>query len=360
MNRVQTAEELKLKSGFETIRNVLLKPEFADRLDCQIAYWTLPSDRRLPLSLLSFTVRQILDRPFDVLASTPGIGQKKLHSLILLLERATQDRPPSAPITVAPNQEPVVEVADRFRPIDAFGKFDSSLVSEALWREWRETAELHNLENERLGRLAPSLQELPTVIWDTPLSAYAKQSLTEIRSLRTHGEKRVRVVLEVFFVVHEMLHQTGRHSRLSVRLVPTFVTELEPWFQEVLNREELPTLVELRENLALPLIEQMELDAASDVVRLAKGRLAIDGTATTVRQQSRELGVTRARVYQLLEECERVMAVRWPEGRRYFQDLQNRMSQDGADPAALELFNATFDLFFPRKYEKVETVLAGT
>jgi hypothetical protein len=356
--KIQNAEELKLKSSFNAIKAVLAEQRYADRLDYQLAFWTLPSDRRLPLSLLDYPLRRVLSATFDELARTPGIGQKKLASLILLLERAAKDTPPSTPITVDAELRsagPVPE--EEFLPLDDGGRFDPSLVSEALWHQWRETVVLHELDDEKLGRLAPSLVELPTVIWDTPLSTYIPQSLHQIRHLRTHGEKRVRVVLEVFFVVHQMLRQAGRHARLAVRLTPSFVPPLEKWFDEVLARNDLPGVDELRENLVLPLIEQLELDVGAEVVRLAKGRLGVDGPSIPVRQQSRDLGVTRARIYQLLEECERVMTVRWPQGRRYFSELHARLERDPHGRSALEYFTPAHELFFPRRYEQVEAVL---
>lgn len=356
--KTQTAEELKLKSNFESIKSVLAHERYADRLDYHLAFWTLPSDRRLPLSLLDYPLRRVLTASFEELARTPGIGQKKLSSLILLLERAANDAPPSIPISVgieSLNAPP--SPTEDFRPLDAQGHFDPSLVSEALWRQWRETVVLHELDDEKLGRLAPSLVELPTVIWETPLSAYVAQSLHQIRHLRTHGEKRVRVVLEVFFVIHEMLNQAGRHSRLAMRLTPSFVPPLEKWFEEVLNRSEPPAADELREKLVLPLIEQLELDVGAEVIQLAKGRLGVEGPPVPVRHQSRELGVTRARIYQLLEECDRVMAVRWPQGRRYFNELHARLERESQGQPVLEFFTTVYELFFPRKYEQVEAVL---
>lgn len=356
--KTQNAEELKLKSNFESILAVLTDLRFSDRLDCHLAFWTLPSDRRLPLSLLDFPLRKILSSSFDELARTPGIGQKKLSSLILLLERAAKDTPPSTPIRMnAAAEMPQVDAAKEFRPLDAEGRFDPSLVSEALWQQWRDTVVLHELDDEKLGRLAPSLIELPTVIWDTPLSAYIPQTLHQIRHLRTHGEKRVRVVLEVFFVVHEMLRQAGRHARLAVRLSPRFVPPLEEWFDEALSQTQLPTVEELRDKLVLPLIEQLELDVGAEVVELAKGRLGVDRPPIPVRQQSRELGVTRARIYQLLEECDRVMAVRWPQGRRYFNELRARLEREPQAQETLAFFDSIHELFFPRRYEQVEAVL---
>jgi hypothetical protein len=356
--KTQNAEELKIKSNFESIKAVLASPRYADRLDYNLAFWTLPSDRRLPLSILDYPLRRILNSTFEELAHTPGIGQKKLSSLILLLERAAKDTPPSIPIRVDLESAATSPAAtEEFRPLGADGRFDPSLVSEALWHQWRETVVLHELDDEKLGRLAPSLIELPTVIWDTPLSAYIPQSLHQIRHLRTHGEKRVRVVLEVFFVVHEMLRQAGRHARVAVRLAPSFVPPLEKWLEETLAQNHAPSIEELREKLVVPLIEQLELDVGAEVIELAKGRLGVDRPAVAVRQQSRDLGVTRARIYQLLEECERVMAVRWPQGRRYFNELRSRLERETHPQETLEFFDSVHELFFPRRYEQVEAVL---
>jgi len=357
MNKAQSAEELKLKSSFESIQVVLAGERYRDRLDFPLAFWTLPSDRRLPLSLLDYPLRRVIQAEFKELARTPGIGQKKLASLVLLLERAAKDTPPTIPISVAEQPAPVPTPTEDFRPVDASGRFDPSLVSEALWQQWKETVVLHELDEERLGRLAPSLVELPTVIWEVPLSTYIPQTLQQIRHLRTHGEKRVRVILEVFFVAHEMLKQAGRHSRIAVRLAPSFVQPLERRFLEVLGRTFPPTLESLREDLIMPMVEQLELDVSAEVLHLAKGRLGIDGPVIPVRQQSRILGVTRARIYQLLEECERVMAVRWPEGRRYFNELQGRLERECQDSATKEFFESAYELFFPRNYERVEAVL---
>jgi len=131
--KTQSAEELKLKSSFESTKSIFAHEKYADRLDYHLAYWTLPSDRRLPLSLLDYPLRKVLNASFDELARTPGIGQKKLSSLILLLERAAKDAPPSVPISV--EVEPTKAAPEEvFRPVDAQGRFDPSLVSEALWQ----------------------------------------------------------------------------------------------------------------------------------------------------------------------------------------------------------------------------------
>jgi hypothetical protein len=365
MRKVQNAEEMKLKTNFENLKKILLDEKFSSRMVYPLAFWTLPEDRRLPLSLLSYPLKKVLEAPFEELANTPGVGQKKLNSLVFLLQRAAEDVPPSRPITLdsdiaqSATNAPLMP-GQVFKPVDANGEFDASLVSEALWHEWRETAETHNFGEEKLGRLAPSLKELPTVIWNVPLKHYTHQTLFEIRSLRTHGEKRVRVILEVFYVLHEMMQNAGRHSRLMTRIQPSFIAPLEAWFQEILARESLPSDTEIRNNMVNPLVQQLTTDAGADVVRLVRGRLGCEGQPVPVRQQSREMRVTRARIYQLLEECDRIMNVRWPEGRRYFQELGERFKGERRESMASDLFFQTYDLFYPRKYAKVESVLTET
>jgi hypothetical protein len=55
--------------------------------------------------------------------------------------------------------------------------------------------------------------------------------------------------------------------------------------------------------------------------------------------------VTRARVYQLLEDCAKVMDVRWPEGRWLFAPLASRFGT--SDPETIGLVHGIVDLFFP-------------
>ena len=77
------------------------------------------------------------------------------------------------------------------------------------------------------GRVAPSLQALPTVIWETPLREYASEHVMDIRQMRTHGEKRVRVVMEVFFAIDRLLRPVQAETHLAFSLVPAFVPLLE-------------------------------------------------------------------------------------------------------------------------------------
>jgi hypothetical protein len=345
-----SAEDHKLRSSFEAVRRTLLDEKYADRLEKPLAYWALPDDRRLPLAFLGRTIRDLLGASYEELTSTPGIGQKKISSLVILLHRAAEDETSSTPFGIDGLATDGNEKgAQRLREN---GRFNPSVVSEALWAQWRETIRRHNMSHERLGRLAPSLRALPTVIWLTPLNTYLDRTLAEIRQLKTHGEKRVRVVLEVFCVAHEMLHGGGNHDGLAIRLMPTFVPPLEEWLGSVMERDDPPTVEEIRRQLVCPLLGQIRLDAGEAVYELAAGRLGVKSPRRSVRLQSRRMGVTRARVYQLLDECSKVMGVRWPEGRSQLLMLAEKMEGSECEPDALELFTTLRELLFPSTSEQ--------
>jgi hypothetical protein len=309
----------------------------------------LPNDRRLPLAFLGRTLRDLLNASFEELAATPGIGQKKIGSLIKLLSRAAKKNLLADPLA---SDDPAI---DR-NPLEgrnprAHTEFNPSVVSESLWERWRETVRRHGLGSENLGRLAPSLQALPTVMWHTPLSTYLDYTVVEMRQLKTHGEKRVRVILEVFHAIHDVLGHATLASHLTLRLIPKFVVPLELWVAALMGQPAAPSNDSVRESLAIPLLEQVQIDCGQTIARLAEGRLGIHGAAQSVKVQSKRMGVTRARVYQLLEECQQAMAVRWPEGRFLLPQLRKKSDSVQPAPEGLTLLHAVTDLFFPDEEE---------
>jgi hypothetical protein len=348
MNKATSVEEFKLVSSFESLRKTLLQERYSDRWEKPLAFWALPSDRRLPLAFLGRSIGTLLNTPFAELNATPGIGQKKISSLIKLLARATRDEPPAVPFGVS-EVEPEKAVVKERQELPA--GFDPMFVSEALWVQWRDTVRRLDLGYEKLGRLAPSLQELPTVIWHTTLDTYVDRTLDEIRSLKTHGEKRVRVVLEVFCVVHQMLVDAGSQDHLAVRLAPKFIVPIENWIRRWMDQAGVPSEEEVLRSLTSPLMEQMTTDAGETVIQLAKGRLGLDGSPQSVRTQSRRMGVTRARVYQLLDDCSKIMSVRWPEGQAQLRALAEKFRAEGEGKSDVKAFESTVELFFPRKYD---------
>ncbi len=346
MNKTNTVEDYKLVNSFQTVRKTLLDARFADRMEKPLAYWALPDDRRLPLAFLGRTLKDLLNTPFEDLTATPGIGQKKISSLVKLLARATKDQPPTVPFGVSEYSGKKENGSLETHHNSPKG-FDPAIVSEAMWTQWRDTVRTHGAGRELMGRLAPSLQALPTVVWHTPLETYMDKTLAEIREMRTHGEKRVRVIMEVFYTVHQTLSKSASDSHLNVRLVPKFVAPIEKWIQATLERHELPVPDDIKQNLSIPLVKQLEIDAGPTVTKLVETRLGIGVPPQSVRQQSKKLGVTRARVYQLLEECGNIMSVRWPEGQAVLDRLIKKFEAESDAETDDELFYATIELFFP-------------
>ena len=341
--KTTSAEDFRLRTSFNEVRKILLDDRFSDRMEKPLAYWALPNDRRLPIAFLDRTLHDLLGSSFDDLTSTPGIGQKKIGSLVKLLHRATRDDLPAIPYGI----QGLGKHDNLNQSSPGNGSFDADLVSEAHWNQWRETVRNHRLGHEKLGRLARTLRELPTVIWHLPLSHYLDLSVTEIRELKTHGEKRVRVVLEVFYEIHQMLESSVPNNYLRIQLTPEFVFPIESWCTSVMKREDAPISEEIRNALAVPLLRQIRHDISDSVHDLAAGRLGMEDRPQSVRNQSRELGVTRARVYQLLDDCARVMGVRWPEGNCMLSELTQKLVASGAQPSAIDLVRSTRDLFFP-------------
>lgn len=353
LNRTSAVVEYKLLSQFQRLQSALTEPQYAEHLQRPLAFWALPGDRRLPLAFMGRTIGEIVQTPFEELYATPGVGQKKIRSLLQLLDRAVREEP----VLDAEIEQPVEDLP----PCTGDTGLDSTLVSEARWSQWRESIVRNGLEHEPLGRFATSLEDLPKVLWQTPLGVYTNLSLGEIRELKTHGEKRVAAILGVFSGLHALLSNLGPQRELAVRIVPRFVSRLESWLTSILNGTKLPDAAQLREQFIVPLMEQVRVDAGAQIAELTASRIGCSGNETSVRDSARRLGLTRARVYQMLADVGLIMHVRWPEGYALVHELQDQL-RGGDQPAGeLEAFFTTVELCFPhRRWNSAEETLTDT
>jgi hypothetical protein len=333
-------DRYRLVGTYERLRKGLLEHADQGRLDKALSYWVLPTDRRLPIAFLDRPLRDLLARPIDELMSTPGVGHKKILGFFDLLKRASKVATPEAPFGLGGGETAKRAAAKPAAPCS----FDASIVSELLWSSWCETIVRYGMGPEKLGRLAPSLQALPTVIWHSRLEEYYDRSLAEIRSLKTHGEKRIQAILEVFCTIHEALATATLQENVDVILVPRFVPPMNRWLLDHIGREDLPSADEVQKHIVRPLVSQVRVDLGDQVANLAAARLSLDQTAPSVKQHADAMGVTRARVYQLLEDCAKVMDVRWPEGRWLLTPLATPFGD--ADPETIGLIHGILDLFY--------------
>lgn len=338
-----SVEHLQAVTRYEEIRKTLLEEESDEYLNKPLAHWVLPADRRLPLAFLGRSLGDLLESGFDDLAATRGVGDKKIRSFLNLLARVADSAPHGGNGNGNGTQhEPLPSLHatsdNGFRPDD---------VSEVVWSQWQETVRRCGLERESLGRVAPSLKNITRVIWRTPLAEFLSLPLAELRERRTYGEKRVRAVLEVFFGLHQLLGGSGTHGEMTVRLVPRHVDRAERWTGHCLQRAELPDGNEISESFILPLIEQLRHDSSLQIVQLAEIRLGVRGPITSVRQTARQMGLTRARIYQLLNEINDILAVRWPLGRCQAYHLLERLGAEAPDNTSLDQFRTAIELFYP-------------
>lgn len=336
--------EFQLQANFEKLRQRLLADGDDRRLDRPLGFWALPSDRRLPMALLDRKLRDLLSCSFQELCATPGIGRKKINTLLILLARADAARP----------DEPAdldIDPAMIFRAVDdkqTAEKIDPDEVSDEIFARWREAIVRCGYDHYPLGRFAPSLRRLPRVLWYTPLSTYTGLTLSEIRQLKTHGEKRVAALIEVFGSLYRILRALEPQPDLAVKIVPRIVTELEEWVGGVRSRRMVPNHEEIHRRLTKPLLVQLRLDGGEAIERLVRRRLGLAGTASSVKHAASHLGLTRARVYQLLADVAEMMRVRWPEGPRVMQAFKNEMLNTAPRPSELDELVQVIDLFFPQ------------
>lgn len=346
MSKSASADEVKIRAALENARSVMTTPGYEDRLEKPLAFWALPTDRRLPLAFLPRTLRDLLAQPYETLAATSGIGKKKMQTLVKLLGRAIKNDPHDLSSFPTDRKSP----KDHIEAVEN-GEFNPDTVSELVWSQWRQLVQSRGLAFEKVGRLCPALHDVPTVIWQTQLGFYLNYTLAEIRALKTHGEKRVRVVLQVFHAIHKMLTTIEPLAGLAIRLAPRFAIEVENNLAALRGQNLPPSREQIERAIVEPILRQLELDCGETVGAIARERLGAGAETTSVRVQARKLGVTRARVYQLLEECSHVMQVRWPEGRRQLDDFGQWLDEVYASAECANLLASLRELLFPLKYD---------
>jgi hypothetical protein len=286
-----------------------------------------------------------------------------MGSLIRVLARAVDAAPESAPTAETIERQrvesnassktssPAKAVSAQAGGDDADNDgFDPLTVSELQWLQWRGCVMKHGLGDEHLGRFAPSLQRVTRVIWNVPIRDFAGATLADLRSMKTYGEKRIEAILEIFHGLHDLLSGLGTQPHLTVRIAPASIDRIERWVGRMLQTPGIPGEEEIMDHFIRPLLTQIEIDAIPQIVTLAEHRLGIADAPCSVRQSARNMGLTRARVYQLLNEINDIANVRWPLGRHQVHELRQKFERESArmdSPPDLARFLAALELIFP-------------
>jgi hypothetical protein len=265
-----------------------------------IANWAQLDDRRLPHALLALTISELVVCPFKELAATPGIGPRKISSLLELLGRAVVDLPHERNASQSPctmDTEAAKTISARVPNTrvldDSRGnkpQFDETHVSNADWQRWQRTAAAHGLLDVTVGQVVSSLRDVPSVLWETPFGEFQGSTLDNLRGRKTYGDKRVRAIMPVFFDIHQQLPTTVPTGPMSIQLRPRFAIDIEAWLFPLYCRDASPTLEELRSNLVLPILNQVLSDGGEALHRVAWGRVGVEASPESVRRQAKVLG----------------------------------------------------------------------
>jgi hypothetical protein len=146
-----------------------------------------------------------------------------------------------------------------------------------------------------------------------------------------------------------MLGSGAPAEHLSARIRPKFIAPLETWLLDALQRSSIPDPNELRRSWIEPIMQQVRIDAGDQIARLTEGRLGLSGKGYSVRDAAKRLRLTRARVYQLLNDVSAILTVRWPEAQVLSELLRNRVQLEAEDRQQYEQFFTAMDLFFPQR-----------
>ncbi len=273
LNKTASVEELQVISRFESLRKILLSDQYADHRKKPLAYWALPTDRRLPLAFLGRTLEDLLrrailrtvqharDRTEKNVLFCDALGAGGQYRPLRTAHRPDRPFPSGSPAATATRRRATASTRPR--------------SPKSLWSQWRASVVKHGLGDEKLGRFAPSLRNMTRVIWNTPLEFYTKYTLGEIRAMKTHGEKRIRAILEVFHSLHVLVANMGTQEDLVVRIVPRRIDRVEQWLGQVLQTPGVPEPGEIFDHFVSPLLEQVRTDATQQIASLAENRLGI-------------------------------------------------------------------------------------
>jgi hypothetical protein len=344
------AVDFRLVTEFNAIREQLLSRELNGHWEKPLAYWAQTTDRHLPMALVDKTLRYVVETPFTQLSRTPGIGVKKLGSLIMLMSRAAEGSPARG-----------TNGASHIEGHEGSGA-DSSAVSEALWSQWGSNLRSRGFGQEIVGRFAPCLRDIPRLMWRKPLDDYLALSLGEIHELRGHGEKRVAALVEIVGGLHKITEGLATQPHVAVRIEPRLEAVLEAWFAGFLSSGpeqstrrqpaggcgELPDDSSICRNLLEPLIEQARVDLGDHAGPVLRHRLF--QPRLSVQRTAREVGLTRGRVYEIVAETGVVLDIRWPQGRRRLLELRSELadavSRGGPYRESLSRVEVTIALLF--------------
>jgi len=399
LSRAYTLDQVRSVIRYEESREALRGEQFAVHRAKPLGFWTRPGDRGLPLKLLGRKLGELIEMTYDDLIDVRGIGDKKFDSYLMLLARALAagseelgmlaDGSSPAPMATTDGRHASTPArrghrqADDHRGNPAAARvagdgdgdgdggnrrnddqregdsrawrdsppgFTTEEVSEWQWSRWRECVVRHGLQDATLGHLAPSLRGLSRSLWDTPLSEYTNRTLAQLRRRKSHNEKHLCSIVEVFRSIHALLCDAEPGGHLGLHLRPRLIGQAADWLSETQRKRTVPTKRECLDQFVMPLVEQLRRDVKQQAVAFAERRLGVSGGTTDGRPAARRDQPPRRGADRLLGEISAVLNVRWPGGQSQAHALLARLDRQvpsRGKRARLRQVQSVVELFGP-------------
>lgn len=313
----------------------LTTPAMRPFAESPLSRWVRSDDRGIPADLAKRTVGSLLRSDFDELIETPGVGVTKLAKLMELLERV--------------GDPPAIEKSSRSHGKNGVKATTTEPATpDEQWKADVDAIRLAGVEGLPLGRLAPSLDELPRNLWLTPLSRFISLSYGELHSIPYFGTRRIAAVSEIVAQVARQARALRLSDRSTNRPAPALMqveerlTSAEPLTREAILREILS-----------PLFAQLAVDLGPRAVAVACLAVGLDAaTAKDIAgiESIETLSVSRPRTHQIREDIRLALQVRWPGGDKLLEACIVRCGAARESASIREMLGELCSLMSGRRY----------
>ena len=327
-------------------------------LDVPLWHWLQSDHLHIPVAWLDRTLREVLRLRLGEIASTRGIGAKKLEKLVLAVDRARQEIARDVRVGLCHTDRSTgdhgsdsMEFPYRVACDAHFLGAKHTPLRDLDERGWRCVAQVvrhHGLEDFMLGRFAPSLRELDRALWDAKIATFTRRPLSELERLQGCGPVRLQQsicqVLSLAFVLNALPIRDD--MRLSLLAGP--IAEANRWLAQLLppERQELPEMQSIRDGFLRPLLMQVENDGNARLSKVVRRRIGDGVQPATLREIGTEYGVTPDRIRTLLEQAAFILYVRWHEGDYLLQGACAELSVRGDVTEQGQLLTRIHDVLF--------------
>ena len=218
---------------------------------------------------------------------------------------------------------------------------DSLRIDEAAIREGLKTV---GLWFHPVGRGIPSMRECGWNIGSMSFDAlFEKYSWAEIMGGK---RKRLGCVAQLFSRIPQFV-SISNDLGVAIEPVAAQILLAKSTIREILNSRRSPTQDELSRGVIAPLLEQVEVDCGPESSLVAKLRLGLGHRGRLFRDIASEMGISNARVGQLLKRAQGALLIRWREGEYLFDDLCELLQRGNSDFDSYRLCYRVFEVFYP-------------